>query len=899
MGLVARARSFWRSVVHRSSLEQALADELQFHIAARADDLVARRGLSPGEALRAARLEFGSVERYKEESRQSLGLRLIDEARADMRYAARTFARSKAFTAAAVATLALGIGATTAIFSVIDAVILRLLPVQRPEELVRLLVQRTGRPAGYSFTNPLWEAIRDQQDVFSTAFAWSAPTEFLLTDGPATRSIQGIVVSGDFFQGLGIAPELGRLVANVDDHRGCRPLAVLGHRFWRTQFAASPSAIGNAVILNGRPVEVIGVTGPEFHGINVGRTFDVALPLCASALFDPQNVESRGRWWLSVMGRPRPGVLPDHITASLGVLSPRIMATALPPASPAAQQEFLTRTLVSEPGGGGASDLRRDFRDPLNVLMVIVAIVLLVGAANIASLMLARATTRGREFATRYALGGSRSRLVRQLLTESALLSCAGAALGLLFARWGAPLLVRSLSTANNPIYVDLAFDRRVLAFVTTVTIATVLIVGLMPALRSTRTALIESMKTRSADLDWPRFRLGKLIIAGQVALSLVLLIGGGLLLRTFVKLVSLDLGFDRNNVLVVSARPPRVGAEGTTLPPAARTAAYNDIAARLRSIPGVVSVARAFTTPVGDDNWYSSIHADLPNAPEGDAAACYFNFVAPGYFATLRTPLLGGRDFSEHDAATAPAVAIVNEALARKFFSGSNALGRHFTRSGVPGDVEIVGIVADSKYESVRQTSPATAFFAAAQLPPDRTADEFVLRTAVTPTAVIHAVGQTVAEVHQDISVTVRTLAEQIDDDLVQERLVATLAGFFGALALLLSMIGLYGVLSYLVSKRQIEFGVRIALGAQPASVMRLVLSEMAVVLAGGLVTGLAIAFVTVTLLKGMLFGLEPRDAATMITAVALLAAMALLAAYLPARRATRVDPMIALRSE
>jgi|KBSSwiStaDraftv2_1062776.scaffolds.fasta_scaffold18000_3 predicted permease len=901
MTLLARLRSFWRHVINRSDMEREMSDELAFHIAARADDLTARRGLPRSEAVRLARLEFGSVEKYKEESRQSLGLRLIDEARGDVRYALRTFAKHKAFTAAAIATLALGIGATTAIFSVVDAVMLRVLPVERPEELMSLLVQRQGHPEGYGFTNPLWEAIRDQQDVFSAVFASSSrgPMPLMFGTGDdVSASIQALVASGDFFEALGARPALGRLFTADDDRRDRLPVAVLANGFWRSRFGGSPEALGQTIALNGRSFVVIGVTRPGFFGVNVGSNFDVVIPLAQAWLFDRDNLESRGRWWLNVMGRRKPGVTLERIQARLDTLSAPVMAAALPAGSPASQREFLTRRLVVAPGSDGTSTMRNQFQTPLKVLMALVAVVLLVGSANIASLLLARGATRHKEMATRHALGGSRRRLMRQLMTESVLLAGAGSLLGLAIANRGAVALVRSLSTENNPIFLDLSLGGHVIVFTTTVAVVIVLLIGLLPALRVTRVTAGEAMKTRTVESERPHFRAGKLIVAGQVALSLVLLVSGGLLLRTFVTLVRLDLGFDRTNVVVVNGRPPRIGAEGTMPSPAQRSAAYDEIAERLRALPGIQSVARAFTTPIGDDNWVNTIRVDRPDAPSGEDASCYFNFVGPGYFATMRISLLAGRDFSTRDTRESPTVAIVNETMARRFFPGTGALGQHFSRRGFAGEVEIVGIVRDSKYETVRQATPATAFLPAAQVPRD-TADQLVIRTAVTPEAIIPQMQRTARDVNQDLAVTVRTLAAQVDDNLAGERLVASLSGFFAALALLLSMIGLYGVLSYLVTRRQSEFGVRLALGAPTRSVVRTVLSEIAAVLSGGLAVGLLMTLAAVRLLKGLLFGLEPWDGATLAAAIVLLSAMALVAAYLPARRATRLDPSIAMRAE
>ncbi len=902
MGLLARMRSFWRSASHRSDMEQAMADELQFHLAARTDDLVERRGLSQEEAMRIARLEFGSVEKYKEEARQSLGLKLVDDTSADLRYALRSLSRNKAFTLAAVGTLALGIGANTAIFSLMDAVLVRQLPVERPEALVLLLSQRPGEDPRYGYTNALWEAIRDQQDAFSGVFAWSSnPQPFELAERGSVENVDGFMVSGNYFHTLGVTPAAGRVIAEADDHRGCPPVAVLSYAFWQSRFGGTDSALGRTLTLNRQPFQVIGVSAPRFHGMEVGRKFDIAVPLCASALFDKRYIESRGRWWLSVGGRLRPDVTPGQLKSRLEALSPTVMSAGAQDRSAASDKKSLETRLVTVSAATGSSMLRRRFGEPLKMLMAGVAVVLLIGCANIASLMLARATTRAKEIAIRTALGASRGRLVRQLLTESVLLSSLGATLGLLFARVGSNLLVQSLATGTNPVFVDVSLDARVLGFTAGVTVLTGILVGLLPAVRSTSVSLIAAMKSRqmAGSERHSRFHPGKWIVAGQVALSLVLLIGGGLLLHTFVKLLTLDAGFDRRNVLVVAARAPWFAADAVTMTPEQREAAHDEIGRRLEAIPGVISVARSFTTPMGSDNYMTGISADLPNAAAGKEASACFNFVAPGYFTTLRTPLLAGRDFDRRDTKNASQVAIVNESVARRFFPGVNALGKSFRRADQPALVEIVGIVKDSKYESLREVTPPTVFMPAAQAPPSGEAAEFVVRTSMPPSALVPTIQRAMADVNRELPLKFHTLAGQVADNLVQERLLATLSAFFGALALLLAMIGLYGVLNYLVTNRQTEFGIRMALGADRASILRLVMRDVAIIVAGGVATGLAFALASVKLLQGMLFGLEPRDPVTMAAAVCLLSVVALLAGYLPARRATRMDPMIALRSE
>lgn len=901
MELWAILRQKLTALPKRRQLDRDLEDEMAFHLAMRQQKLRAE-GMSEHEASAASRRAFGNASLLKEKTRELWMFRWLEDVAQDLRYATRSLRNAPVLATVVILSLALGIGANTAIFSLMNAVILRYLPVEKPQELVTVLRQAPGRSATNGFSNPLWEALRDQQDVFSGVFAVSPALQFDMAQGGVVRNVNGFFASGNFFNTLGVLPAAGRLLVSDDDKRGCSPVAVLGHQFWQSHFGGVESAIGGSIALNGMPFLIVGVSPARFHGVEVGKDFDVTLPLCASAMFDSRNIDSRTRWYLDIIGRAKAGVTHEQLNARLEILAPSVMRAAMPTEWDSdGRQRLLKTKLLAVPAATGTSDLRDTFGEPLKILMAFVGVVLLIACANIASLMLAKATTRRKEIAIRKAIGASQNRLVRQLLTETVLLSLLGAGLGVLFARWGSSILVSNLSTGRNSLFIDLSLEWRVLAFTAVLAMVVGILMGLLPALRATDIELMEAMKARTAagGEHRSRFRAGKWIVAGQVALSLVLLIGGGLLLRTFVKLLTLDLGFDRSNVLVVVAKAPWFAEDTVKIQSQRRTATYAEIGRRLRAIPGVSSSALSYTTPIGDDNWYSDLHSELPDAPSGEAATVYFNFVSPGYFATLRIPLSAGRDFDERDTANASKTAIINETLARKFFPGVNALGRHFKWGTEPGQVEVVGIVKDSKYESVRQQAPATAFLPAAQVPARAFAEEFELRTSGPPSTLIPAVKLAVAEVNPQIPLEFHTLADQVNDNLVQERLLAKLSGFFGTLALLLAMIGLYGVLSYLVTQRQAEFGIRMALGAQPVSILRLVMGDVVVLLAGGLATGLAISLVTVKLLQKLLYGMESRDPITMVCAVCFLAAMALLAAYLPARRATRVDPMIALRYE
>ncbi len=822
----------------------------------------------------------------------------------DLRYGLRILAKNPGFTAVAVLTLALGIGANAAIFSMLNAVMLRFLPVENPQELVQVRIRtpHSGNDPRTTFTNTLWEQVRDRQDVFSGAFAWGS-TRFDLAAGGAVHYADGLWVSGDFFRTLGVRPATGRLFAVADDQRGCPGAAVLSYGFWQEHFAGAKSVVGSTILLNNHSIPIVGVTAPGFYGVEVGGKFDVALPICATALFDEkqERLVERSWWWLNVIGRVKPEFSPEQVKARLQVLSPRILAESVPPAwDPQMQSDFLKWVFVTSPAATGSSYLRSRFEQPLYILMGLVGLVLLIACANIASLMLARAVTRSREIAVRRALGASRMRLIRQLLTECLLLSSAGTLLGILFAQWGIALLVRYISTAENKVFLDFSPDARVLGFTAAMAVLTALLFGLFPAFRATRVSLTAAMKGSQAveGERRVRFRFGRWIVASQVALSLVLLVAAGLFLRSFVKLLVLDIGFDRNNVLLVD-----VNLKAPNLTVTHQLATDQEIERRLCALPGVVSCGRSSITPISGNEWNQFLHAESPTAPTGEASLTYFNSISPGYFMTLRTPLLAGRDFNNQDGKGAPRVAIVNQTLARKFYANLDPLGRTFRLDEAPGKtgppIQIVGVVKDSKYTSLREDTYPTAFLPINQEPGIHVGGNFALRTAVRPSALARSVEDAVAGVNKASSVEFHTLAEQVDDSLVQERMLGLLSGFFGALALLLAMIGLYGTFSYLVTQRQAEFGLRMALGAEPRSILWLVMRDVAAILAAGVVVGLSMSLATVRLFQKLLFGLDARDSVTLTLATVVLCVVVILAGYIPARRAMKVDPMVALRYE
>jgi putative ABC transport system permease protein len=878
-----------------------LDEEIRAHIEMSVRERV-ERGESPDAARAAARREFGNVGLVKETTRDVWGWVWIERLAQDVRYGLRMMGRSPGFTIVAVLTLALGIGANTAIFSLVDAVMLRMLPVQHPEELVQVVSGNGGSSDATEswLTNAIWEALRDRQNIFSGAFAWSR-MQFDLARGGEARIADGIYVSGDYFRTLGVRPAAGRLLTTSDDVRGCTGVAVLSYGFWRAQYGGEQSAVGKMITLEDHPFQIVGVSGPGFTGMDVGNKFDVAIPICAEESIDGTSnmLDQRSAWWLRVMGRLKPGVSAEKAGARLVSLSPAIMTEAAPPDWKADEQRnFLKMNLTSLPGGTGISSIRDRYDRPLRTLMMVVGLVLLIACANIASLMLARATGRRKEMAVRLAIGASRWQLIRQLLAECIVLSVAGALLGILFARWGQAMLLRFISTSRESFFLDFALDWRVLGFTAGAALLTGLLFGVLPSLISTRISLSSAMKgTQAEDAERrSRFRPARWIVAAQVALSLALVMVAGLFLRSFTKLMTLDLGFDRTGVLIMN-----VNARNAHLASGDVSTLFEQILERLQGLPGVISASESVLTPISDNAWSNNIHSDVPHPPS--ARNAFINYVSPGYFTTLRTPLLSGRDFTNQDTAGSQGVSIINETMAAKFFPGMDAIGRTFTRDNAPGQAPtknlVVGIVKDAKYRSLRENNRPTAFFPLTQISTPWDRPSFELRTTGPPSAVASAAADATGDVNKEVSVQFTTVEQQVDDSLTPDRLLATLSGFFGALALLLAMVGLYGVLSYIVVQRRKEIGVRMAIGAGRGDIVRLVLRDVGFVLLVGCTAGVVIAELTGRFLSKMLYGIEPHDVATVAIAVALLAAAGVIAGYLPARRAARLDPMAVLREE
>jgi putative ABC transport system permease protein len=825
----------------------------------------------------------------------------------DLRFGLRQLRLNPTFTIVSVLSLALGIGANTAIFQLIDAVRLRTLPVERPQELAYIDFAKGSHKSGRFTTRSArltyaqWQQIHERPQAFTGTLAWSA-TQFNLAPGGEVRNAEGLFVSGDFFSLLGVSTVLGRTLTAEDDRAGCgSPGAVISYSFWQREFGGNPGMLGHSVKLDGRPITIVGVTPAGFFGVEVGNRYDVALPLCADPLFSEDGqgrIPDRHNWWLSAMGRLKPGWTIQRANVELQTLSPRIMEATLPPTyRPDDAKGYLANKLAVTAGGTGVSELRQDYENPLWMLLATTGLVLLIACANLANLLLARASVREREIAVRQAIGASRGRLITQLLSESMLLALFGTALGALLAQALSRALVAFLTTTGNSLFVGLQLDPRVLGFMAAVAVLTCLLFGLAPAIRATSIAPASAMRSGGRGLTTGRDRFGlrRALVVAQISLSLVLLVGAFLFVRSLQKLLDIQPGFRPEGIVAVDLdlRPGHYSKD--RLPQV-----YRDILERLRVRTGAASAAQVGWTPVSGAGWNESTWAEGSSAAHQD---CMYNRAGPGYFKTMDTAFLAGRDFDERDNRTAPKVAIVNEAFAQRFFGGQNPVGRSFRVQGPAGKpdpiYQVVGLVRNTKYYELREDFKPIGFVPIAQDDDPDAGATYVLRTNAPVGGIFRAATAAVAEVNPGIGIQFTALTKQLKESLLRERLMAALAGAFGVLAGSLAVLGLYGVIAYMVARRRNEIGVRIALGAGRGRVIRLVLKEAAVLLAIGLAVGVGLALWAARAATAMLYDLKPYDPLTLGGAVAVLALVALVASYAPAYRASRLDPMEALREE
>jgi predicted permease len=892
MSMLERLRNHFRD----NAISRDIRKEMQFHLAERADDLEAS-GMTRAAAQREARRKFGSLAYQGERTRERDLFGWLDAVVADVRYALRSLKAAPAFATVAILSLGLGIGANTAIFSIIDALVLKSLPVSHPEELVAVVRNEKGTVV----TNPLWEAIRDRQDVFSGVFAYGS-ANFNLTSGGEARRIDASWVSGDYFATLGVRPVTGRLIAKADDYRGCPGVAVLSEGFWQRRYAGDPDVTGKTISLDGHPFQIIGVADGRFFGVSVGQQPQAFVPLCSEAIIRGANsqLDHRSSWFLQIVGRPKAGLTTAQVTARLAVLTPGIIDATIPPNWPAdALQNYRQARYGVVPAAKGSSDLRRMYTKPLYVLMAIVGVVLLIACANVANLLLARATVRQREMAVRLALGAGRARLAWQLITESLLLAGIGATLGAVFAAWGSRLLVRLISRSNELVSLDLGIDRRVLLFTIGVATLTGILFGLVPAWRAGRVDPQAAMKAQGRGVaeGHNRFSMGKALVVAQIALSLVLIVAAGLLMGSWRKLATLDPGFRREQVLLIDA-----DIRGADIPPAQRLAFHEQMLNALRGTPGVRSASASQITPIAGNTWNELVKTEGFTPKNEDDGVSWANAVSDGYFTTLGIPMLAGRDFDSRDTKTSGRVVIVNEAMARHFFSTPAAVGRHIQKeegSSYSPPIEVIGVVGTTKYTSLRDSAQPIMYFPRAQEAAEAQFVSFELRTTSAPNAIVPAATKALGALSPRITLDFTTLDQQLARSLTLMRLIATLSGFFGGLAVLLATIGLYGIMAYNVARRRNEIGVRIALGAEQSRVVRMVLGEVSRVVIAGAVLGLVLSFAVTRLVASFLYGITPTDRETLSASVMLLAAVGIAAAAVPAWRAARMDASAALREE
>ncbi len=884
-----------RAIFRRRRLNQDLEDELAFHLEMKQS----RSGLSPLEARRA----FGNESRFREACRDLWTFRWLEALQRDARFGLRMLRRNPAFTLVAVLSLGIGIGANAAIFSLAHELLLKSLPVPAPEQL-RLLTWVGGKDvpfdsiSGYgdfddktqmqssgSFSYPAFLALRDRLAPTAQVMAFRAVRVTAATPGE-TDLARAQVVSGNYFDALGLKPIAGRGIQQVDDNAGATPVVVISSQFWQRRFASDLRALGSPITMNGQVYSIVGILGPNISGMSPGDRMDLYYP----ASTQPQNgthypVADNSFWWAQIFVRLNPGTAEERFCVEADTIFRQM---ALADAKPGAKVDI--PQLRVESGAQGIRFMRQNMSTRLGGLVAVAALVLLIACANLASLMLARGTARRREMAVRLSLGSGRWQLVRQLLTESLMLALAGGLLGLVIA---SPLAATIAKFGAADIVVNPGVNQPVLLFAFAVSLLAALVVGLLPALRLTRGDMTPALKDGGKQANSPKLAAGRLLVAGQVALSAILLVGAGLAVRTLINLSKVDVGFHAERLLVFQISPSRSGyTAGRSLD------LYAQLRQRLASIPGVQDVALTRESLIAGSVTTTTVNVPGYVAMPDHPARAWVMGVSDGFLGMIGIKLLAGRDLMPGDGADAPPVAVVNQAFVRKYMSGGNPVGKVFTKS--KKELQIVGMCQDAKYASVREPAPPTMYLSYPQSGVEIPSMAFALRTSVPPLSIANAVRRTVAAIDTQLPVAeLRTQEEQIALSVGPERFFAAFIAAFGALATLLAAIGLYGVMAYSVARRTSEIGIRLALGARRPDVVWLVVRESIVVVCAGLAVGMPAAMLLARLIRSGLYGVEPVDPLSLAGGATLLLAVAALAALAPARRASRVDPMLALRCE
>jgi predicted permease len=901
-----------RRLIHRRRAERELDEEIRSHLEMEVEQNVVG-GMSPEDARQAARRSFGSVALAMEDSRAMWGLRSLEILWQDLRYGARMLMRNPGFTLIAALTLSLGIGANTAIFSLINATLLRRLPVDDPERLAYAFSGSSESPYNV-FSYPNFAELRERNQVFEGLSAWGGIAASLNKDpqGAEAEMVGGVIVTGNFFEVLGVRAALGRLITPADDQApGAHPVVAISHGLWQRQFGGDPAVVGKEILLNGRSFTVIGVTPPEFGGAQLGVARDLYVPMMMQAVMrppragysgekNPDLLQVRGNHWLFGVGRLKPGVTREQAQAALIPIT-RQQAEAFPGMN---RNRIVTLTAVND----GDPTQRGRMISVAGLLMAVVGAVLLIACANVANLLLARASARRKEIAVRLSIGAGRWRLVRQLLTESLLLACLGGAAGMFLAWWTvAGLKAAPPPTGELPFAPDFAMDGRVLCFTIVLSLLTGIVFGMAPAWRATRFDLVSALKDEASAADGRRrrFSLRSALVVTQVALSLVLLIAAGLFLRSLRHAQAIEPGFDADRVLTA---PLNINLLRYTR--AQGREFYRQVVERVEALPGVESASLARIVALSGQNSVRGLTLEGQTDPGADfrsdgsgarsgANSVSSNVVGMKYFQTMGIAFARGRDFGAQDTEAPPGVVIVNEAFVRRYFNRQEALGKRLSFSGGQGPWrEIVGVVRDSKYLTLGEAPEPCIYLPLSQN--HETGMTLHVRTSAPPAGLAAGVRQAVQSLEKNLPVTnVRPLDEFLGVSLYAPRMGALLLGVFGALALLLAGVGLYGVMSFSVTQRTREIGVRMALGAPRRAVLLLALGEGMKLVAVGVASGLAVALAVTQGLSSFLYGVSAIDVVTFAGVPALLAAVALLACWIPARRATKVDPLVALRCE
>jgi predicted permease len=886
--------TWWRRLISRDRLEDQLDSELRDHF----ERLVAeyrQQGHADPEARRLTRLDFGGLDQVKEACRDVRGTRWIDDTVQDIRHGLRGFLKTPGFTAVAVLTLALGIGANLAIFNVLDALLLRPLPVPNAPRLVTL-TRWIENNSSESFSYPQIRALADRPDLFASLCGIGGAT--LFTGPPdALEPVGAAFVSGKYFETLGLTPFAGRLLSDGDDQPGASPVVVITHSYWLRRFGGDASVVGRTMLLEGQQVPIVGVTPPGFEGATIGQRADVTAAIHTRAKLQPEDdgSTSADQRWLLVLAVPAPELTRDQLQVRLDVAWRQLLEATTPTRLSAdARRRALSMTVSVDDGATGTSRLRGPMRMPLTVAYALVTLVLLIACVNVANLLLARGAARAREMALRLAIGAGRGRILRQLLVESAMLAVAGTAVGMWIAWFGsdaiADLIVARSAGSVGPdspqSALTVAPNARVLGVTVLIASATTLLFGIVPAWRASATS--PGVAANVGRVAPSHGRLASSLIVAQVSLSLILVIGAGLFARTLHNLRTIDRGFTSGNVLLASFDPRRAGLSSPELQ------AFNQSVLRtVEALPGVGAASIAAITPLQGGGMSTPMTV---NGVSTGTAEVYFNIISPRFFEIVGTPLVSGRDLTEADDGKAPAVALVNETFVRTHVAG-NPFGQRVLISPRLPEMQIVGVVKDAVYESLRAAPPATVY--ASYLQTRGQPMTLVIDARGPLTDVAATVRAAIQPKVPATPMRIRTFAAQIENSLFQARLMRSLTAIFGGLALLLAAVGLYGLMSYMVTTRTREIGVRLALGARPARVLGMVLGNALRMVVIGIIIGLPLALLSSRLIAGMVFGLTPTDAATIAAAVAVLACAGAVSAALPARRAATLNPVTAIHVE